>query len=54
MVVKCYHAAVCLALQGNNLSGEMPAGLGNLPNLQYLFLQDNYLSGKSTLFTKGE
>lgn len=34
-----------LALNGNGLSGELPASLGNLVGLQYVYLHDNALSG---------
>ena len=32
-------------MQSNNLSGPLPPELGNLANLQVLYLQDNQLSG---------
>ena len=35
-----------LELDGNRLSGEIPAELGSLPNLEYLYLADNRLSGE--------
>ena len=34
-----------LFLLGNNLSGTLPAEVGNLGNLEYLFLENNALSG---------
>ena len=34
-----------LSLLGNQLSGEIPPELGNLPNLKYLYLDQNQLSG---------
>lgn len=36
---------VGLALNGNGLSGTLPASLGNLAGLQYVYLHDNDLSG---------
>lgn len=36
---------VGLVLNGNGLSGELPASLGNLTGLQYLYLHDNALTG---------
>ena len=34
-----------LRLDGNQLSGPIPAELGNLDNLEYLYLRNNQLSG---------
>ena len=34
-----------LSLQSNDLSGELPAELGSLSNLQELILDSNFLSG---------
>ena len=35
-----------LSLNANNLSGHLPADLGNLPNLEGLYLSNNNLSGE--------
>ncbi|MGB3404081.1 MAG: leucine-rich repeat domain-containing protein [Microcoleaceae cyanobacterium] len=35
-----------LSLENNKLSGEIPAELGNLTNLEYLYLNDNQLNGE--------
>ena len=34
-----------LELAGNQLSGEIPPELGNLPNLEFLWVKENQLTG---------
>ena len=39
-------SVVRIVLNGNNLSGTLPAGLGSLPALEYLSMRGNFLTGE--------
>ena len=43
--IRALSALTYLALQGNNLSGELPPELGNLTSLTHMYLSNNSFSG---------